>query len=401
MSTVQEDSIKIYINTIKENHNKEVYIYGAGNMAKSLYLLCKDNEIIVKGFLVTDIKVNVNELFGLPVRQFDTVKLEPDEALILIGVIENGVKIIADMLKAKGWKNYISLTQELCTHISYMNEDRIRPMMEITTVIGCSINCRYCPQSVLLKTYYAQNNKRNRVMELEDYKKCIDKLPQNVRSRFAGFSEAFLNPQCTHMIEYAAGKGREIDLYTTLVGLTKEGFKRIKSIPFRRVVLHTADVDGYANIPVTDEYLNLLQEVVFACKVDGSPFIDWANCQSTPHPRVLDIIGGRVRISAELYDRAGNVEDNSDLKQVDYVSGTIECVLSEKMDRTVLLPDGTVVLCCNDYGLEHPLGNLLSENYESILDGEEMRRIRIACQDESLPLLCRKCVWAKQMGHFE
>ena len=113
MSTVQEDSIKIYINTIKENHNKEVYIYGAGNMAKSLYLLCKDNEIIVKGFLVTDIKVNVNELFGLPVRQFDTVKLEPDEALILIGVIENGVKIIADMLKAKGWKNYISLTQEL------------------------------------------------------------------------------------------------------------------------------------------------------------------------------------------------------------------------------------------------------------------------------------------------
>lgn len=214
------------------------------------------------------------------------------------------------------------------------------------------IDVKYVPTECMTKE----------LRELEDYKKCIDKLPQNVRIRFAGFSEAFLNPQCTHMIEYAAGKGREIDLYTTLVGLTKEGFKRIKSIPFRRVVLHTADVDGYANIPVTDEYLNLLQEVVFACKVDGSPFIDWANCQSTPHPRVLDIIGGRVRISAELYDRAGNVEDNSDLKQVDYVSGTIECVLSEKMDRTVLLPDGTVVLCCNDYGLEHPLGNLLSEN---------------------------------------
>ena len=150
MSTVQDDSIRDYINKIKENTNKKIYIYGAGNMAKSLYLLCNDNEIDIKGFLVTDIKVNVNELLGLPVKQFDTVKLIPDETLILIGVIENGTKIIADMLRVEGWKNYISLTPEICTHISYMSEGRVQPMMEITTVIGCRINCRFCPQSVLI-----------------------------------------------------------------------------------------------------------------------------------------------------------------------------------------------------------------------------------------------------------
>ena len=397
MSTVQDDSIRDYINKIKENTNKKIYIYGAGNMAKSLYLLCNDNEIDIKGFLVTDIKVNVNELLGLPVKQFDTVKLIPDETLILIGVIENGTKIIADMLRVEGWKNYISLTPEICTHISYMSEGRVQPMMEITTVIGCRINCRFCPQSVLMNNYYVSNIKRTRVMELEDYKQCIDGLPQNLRIRFAGFSEPFLNPQCISMIEYAFEKGREIELYTTLEGLSKEGFERIRNISFRRVVLHTADADGYANIPVTDKYLDLLQEVVHARKADGTPFIDWANCQSNPHPKVLDIIGGHIRISAELYDRAGNIEDNSDLKQVNYVSGAIECVLSEKMDRSVLLPDGTVVLCCNDYGLEHPLGNLLLESYENILNGKEMQRIRKACCDESLPLLCRKCVWARRI----
>lgn len=396
MSAIQDNAVEDYINRIKENQNRDIYIYGAGNMAKSLYLLCKDNGIDIKGFLVTDIKVNVNQLFELPVKQFDTVKLELDKTLILIGVIENGVKTIANMLKGEGWENYISLSQELCTHISYINEDRIHPMMEITTVIGCSINCRYCPQPVLLKTYYAQDSRRDRVMELESYKKCIDKLPQDVRIRFAGFAEPFLNPQCIQMIEYAADQGREIDLYTTLVGLSKAELERIKNIPFRRVVLHTADADGYANIPVTQEYLDLLNEAVYIQKADSSPFIDWANCQSTPHPEVLDIIGGHIRISAELYDRAGNIEDNSDLKAVDYVSGTIECVISKEMNRTILLPDGTVVLCCNDYGLEHPLGNLLTESYENIMNGKEMRRVKEACGDETLPLLCRKCVWAKK-----
>lgn len=402
MSEMQSDNhIKDYIERIKENLDKEIYIYGAGNMAKSIYLLCRDNGIEIKGFLVTDISVNVNELLELPVKQFDTVKLEPQKTFIIIGVIENGVKTIANMLKSAGWGNYISLTQELCTHISYINGDRIRPMMEITTVMGCSINCRYCPQSLLLKTYYAENQKRTKIMELEEFKKCIDKLPQDVRIRFAGFVEPFLNPQCVEMIKYASEQGREIDLYTTLVGLSGEGFEKIRDISFRRVVLHTADADGYANIPVTKEYLDLVREAVQARKADGSLFIDWANCQSTPHPKVLDIIGGRLRISAELYDRAGNVEDNADLKGVDYVTGVIECVLSEKMNRTVLLPDGTVVLCCSDYGLEHPLGNLLSESYENIMDGKEMRRIKEACRNESLPLLCRKCIWAKEAENSE
>lgn len=199
------------------------------------------------------------------------------------------------------------------------------------------------------------------------------------------------------MIEYAFGKGREIDLYTTLVGLSKEEFEKIRNISFRRVVLHTADADEYAKIPVTQGYLDLLHEAVCARGADGLPFIDWANCQSRPHPRVLDTIGGQVRISAELYDRAGNIEDSSDLKTVDYVSGKIECVLSEEMNRTILLPDGTVVLCCNDYGLEHPLGNLLLESYEDIMNGKEMQRIKQACQDETMPLLCRKCIWAKKV----
>lgn len=77
-------------------------------------------------------------------------------------------------------------------------------------------------------------------------------------------------------------------LYTTLIGLTKKKLMKIISMPFKQVVLHVADKDGYANIPVTDEYLELLEIIINAKKKDGTPFVDNANCQSEPHPKVLE-----------------------------------------------------------------------------------------------------------------
>lgn len=390
--------VREYVNLVKDNQDKDIYIYGAGNVARSLYMLCRDNGIDIRGFLVTDIRVNVRDLYGISVQQFDDVKMDLDRArtLILIGVIEHGLKVIENMLRADGWKDIISLSEDMCKNVSYMNNDRMNPMMEITTVIGCRVNCRYCPQAVLLESYYKDDKKRVRVMSFEDYKICIDKLPLNTYIHFAGFSEPFLNPDCIRMLEYTCEQGREIDLYTTFVGLTNEGFDRIKKIPFRRVVLHLADADGYAEIPITQEYLELLQKVVETRKPDGTQFVDWANCQSVPHPETLKIIEGHLRISGELYDRAGNIEDD-ELKHIDCIRGAIECIPSQKMNRNVLLPDGTVVLCCSDFGLKHQLGNLLVDQYETIMEGSAMQQIREACYDEKMPLLCRKCVWAKKL----
>jgi len=392
--------VREYADAVKNNQNKDIYIYGAGNVAKSLYILCRDNGIDVRGFLVTDIRVNVSELYGIPVQQFDNVKMHLDKikTLILIGVIENGAKVIENMLKADGMENVIGLSEEMCKYVSYMKNDRMIPMMEITTIVGCCVNCRYCPQDVFLAAYYKDDKKRTRVMSLEDYKVCIDKLPRNTYIHFAGFSEPFLNPDCIKMLEYTYEQGREIDLYTTLVGLTNEGFDQIKKIPFRRVVLHLADADGYADIPITQEYLELLQKVVNTKKTDGTHFVDWANCQSVPHPEVLKIVEGHLRISGELYDRAGNIE-NDELEHVEYITGAVECVPSQKMNRNVLLPDGTVVLCCSDFGLKHQLGNLLIEQYETIMDGTAMQQVKAACYDENMSLLCRKCAWAKKLTY--
>lgn len=45
--------------------------------------------------------------------------------------------------------------------------------LEITTHIGCPMQCVDCPQPLLLSKY-----KGKRTLDFEDYKKVIDKTPQ-------------------------------------------------------------------------------------------------------------------------------------------------------------------------------------------------------------------------------
>lgn len=74
--------------------------------------------------------------------------------------------------------------------------------LEITTRIGCSINCKFCPQKLLIDNYTSV--KRDIMMSFETFKRCIDKLPASVEIHFTGMSEPWGNPECTKMVEYAA-----------------------------------------------------------------------------------------------------------------------------------------------------------------------------------------------------
>ena len=213
---------------------------------------------------------------------------------------------------------------------------------------------------------------------------------------WAGFVEPFLNNESIDMMQYAFEQGYEMTLYTTLIGLTKKKLMKIISMPFKQVVLHVADKDGYANIPVTDEYLELLEIIINAKKKDGTPFVDNANCQSEPHPKVLEKTKDKIRIYGEMSDRAGNLENKDNKLRGGEKCGRIYCERAVNLNHNVLLPDGTVVLCCNDFGMKHVLGNLLKEDYDSIISSEQMRLVKRGMNlDESLSILCRKCMFAK------
>ena len=371
----QINTVKEYVKEIKRYDKKNIYIYGAGKVGKIIYKICCDNKINIKAFCVTDINGNVETINNVPVVQFDGIS--DNNAVFLMAFIEHGEKRISEKLKENNDNIFIEMPNNILMIDDYEKKRRIRPTMEITPKIGCVVNCRYCPQRNFIDAYYKDNTKRNSNMTLEQFKICLNKLPKDTLIEFAGFVEPFLNKESIDMMYYANEKGYDMTLFTTLVGLNKNDLERIIRLPFKQVVLHTADKDGFANIPVTKEYLELLKIITNTHKKDGSMFVDEANCQSKPHEKVLEITKGKFKIYCEMSDRAGNLDNK---------------------DNNLTMADvhGKVVLCCNDFGMKHVLGNLLTQSYENIINGQAINEIKKAMNLEcNIDIICRKCMFAK------
>jgi adenine C2-methylase RlmN of 23S rRNA A2503 and tRNA A37 len=72
--------------------------------------------------------------------------------------------------------------------------------LEITTRIGCRVNCKFCPQKKLLDHYKENSHNiiQKNVLSFKNFKKCIDKVPSSVRIDFSGMAEPWLNKDCTN-----------------------------------------------------------------------------------------------------------------------------------------------------------------------------------------------------------
>lgn len=109
------------------------------------------------------------------------------------------------------------------------------------------------------------------------------------------------------------------------------------------------------------------------------------------HPILRAVIPENTRLIANMHDRAGNLKSENVRSKVN--QGQITCInCGTDIHHNVLLPDGTVLLCCMDYGMKHVLGSLLEQSYEEILHSAEAERVRKGMSDEQEDILCRSCV---------
>lgn len=280
--------------------------------------------------------------------------------------------------------------------------DWIYPSIEITTVIGCRVNCKYCPQTALLKAYFRDNPNRESKMTFETFKKCIDKMPDNTTIIFSGAAEPMLNDLVYDMILYANAKKKgAIRLLTTLEGMTLEGFERIQDVPFESVVLHAPDSENYAKIKMDENYFKLLDAVIKKNKRNGEPFVDYCNCQGTFHPDFLAHVSKDIKGIDQktlLHDRAGNIK-NDGVLYTKQLKGMMLCGGSfPVLNHFMLLPDGSVCLCCMDFGMKHVLGNLLEMSYKEICHSNELKEVeRGMLWDDSKDILCRNCSYGRKV----
>lgn len=250
--------------------------------------------------------------------------------------------------------------------------------LEITTHIGCPINCTDCPQELLRSRYQGVKD-----LDLDDYKHVIDKLPAGTRVDFSGMCEPFANRSCTDMILYAAEKGFPLALYTTLQGATIADYERLKNVTYEVVTIHLPDKEGRSHFVITDEYLELLS--MWECHN--------YSCHGWMDDRVQPYIKQRNLITF-MHDRAGNVEGRPHI--CIEPNRMLYCATSgREMNHNVLLPNGDVLTCCMDYGMTGIFGNLFTQTYDEVMNSAEAWRMkRTLDEGESI---CRHCSNAIQI----
>lgn len=386
------------VKKLKEE-TKELYIYGAGFYGRDVYRVLERNGISIDGFLVTKQQKEKN-VFGLPVLV--AKEIISRRVGIIIGLSDIYTEEVMEYLKQNCVvMEYVINGGRYITESGGREDLRRSPTLEITPVLGCSVNCKYCPQDILIHKYFERNHSRKRIMTVEDFQIYLNHTPNNCDIMFAGMAEPYLNKDCIKMLTLACDAGRKVSLYTTLVGASEQDVKKTLELPIHYVTLHVADKYGYAHIPLTEEYYKNVEYFIDAKKKDGRPFVDFVNAQAEPNEKIAEICKGKFEIMSSVQDRAGNLEeDNLQRREHDLEKGEkiMCCFCGPELTNNVVLPDGTVLLCNMDYGMQHVLGNLLLDDYETMRSGGELYRVFDGMNgNKDVDVLCRKCLLARKI----
>jgi hypothetical protein len=285
-------------------------------------------------------------------------------------------------------------------------EFQIKRWVEFTFNIGCPNRCRCCPQQLLISRYFRDDKKRKSFIDVENFKNMLANVPRDIEIVFGAFSEAFVHPDAIDMIEYAANRGYKMHMFTTLRGLNAANVPRLKNIPMASYTVHLPDLVGNYTLPADDEYLEKLD----AFHKLNLPHAEYMFLESsnpaekkTIDEKIRRTLGGGGIFSYAPNDRAGTLTDEKLAKKSVSDNRKIICLRRLCNTKTkarptcaeqlIFLPDGTAVPCCMDWGIRHPLGNILTQTYEEIINGPAMRRFEDAMMGKNNDdTICRHCV---------
>lgn len=265
--------------------------------------------------------------------------------------------------------------------------------IDITTNIGCKNTCLYCPQDKFINAY----NKRSSIlqMSLETFESCVERLPSRSELFFAGFSEPWLNRDCTQMVlrAHRSSSPFSIGVSTTLVGMTPCDIDLLEEVPFRRFKVHVPSRNGLEKIGMDENYMNVLTRLRNS-RIKATYHYHGSAC----HPHIKDLVG-RDAVRVLMTTRSRSVPEVTDIPLFRKKKGELACGFSRMLRSHELLPNGDLLLCCCDFKMEHILGNLLTQDYADILQSKELGKITSGLKDSSSEVLCRYCVASCNTKH--
>lgn len=262
----------------------------------------------------------------------------------------------------------------------------------------CNLKCNFCPGT----------KRPGRRMSVEEFEALLPKLrPYTDFLYFHLMGEPLCHPNLHTFLNLAGEAGFRVILTTngTLLEKQKEILLAAPALHKINISLHAFESNDLV-IPF-EQYLD--ECFAFGKAVDGKKIVvyrlwnqggaDELNDSILEHmkmyfdkPWVQERQG--IRIADRTYIEHGDKFDWPDLGAPE---GDSHVFCYGLRDQLGILCDGTVVPCCLDHEGDLALGNLFTEEMESILSSERAQRIYHGfTRKEAMETLCRRCGYARR-----
>ena len=274
-----------------------------------------------------------------------------------------------------------------------------RAYVEITNV--CNLRCNFCPGTKRAK----------RFLPPEEFRVLAEKLRPHVSYlSLHVMGEPLLDPRLAEILQIAAELGMKVCVTTngTLLAERSDLLLAAPALYKLSVSLHSAEGNGAGDLTAyltgVWDYASRASRAGTICalrlwNIGGADarngeILDFlaarlgAHPLSLPQPRT-----GSWRLGERLYLEQAERFEWPDLEAPE--TGTRFCL--GLRDQAAVLADGTVVPCCLDHEGDIPLGNLLTQDLEEILDSPRARAVyRGFSQGKPAEPLCRRCGFAER-----
>lgn len=254
--------------------------------------------------------------------------------------------------------------------------------IELTTNMGCRNMCVYCPQDKILEAYQS----KEREMTLENLKRYMSTVPKPTEVQVAGFSEPLAAKDIAEMLKFLSDDGRKLLIFTTLQGVPRSVIRRVFSLPNLFVRFHFPDISGNSKMIVTPELIKNFEVAIRMIENNGGCYL---SCCWGELPKEMGHLVSKIEHCEDvntLTDFSGNVE--IPWHKFKRKKGKIEC---GRTCKHIILPDGRVSMCAQDWTLDYLVGDLNTQTFEEITYGDINQDFQRRCLTENEEIICRNC----------
>jgi len=259
--------------------------------------------------------------------------------------------------------------------------------LELTSRNGCGRLCDYCPQSTYIREYKSLtrlDEVRNNSLTFELVKKVTPNIPLQTIISHTGFTEPFDNPDFPEITDYFGSMGFAQAISTTLYGLKTNQEYFIENLQKfnHSITLHLPDAGGLMKGDFNERYSDFFSALIeryyylrekqlisdaFCIFLIGDDFHPSIRSSALTFERQNG--GDRVHRAKYLNSRAGAIipaKFHKKSTQKVRIDGATYYCAYQRLNRGVMLPNGDVTICSQDYGLKRVLGSLLIDSLDSI-----------------------------------